>query len=500
MLFEDLSPEQLTELSEFAEKWLRIGLATGPADRLKAEEGIRRIYQAAGILPPLVVWCSSPLAIGLTQAIVQRISSTNGPDWDSFRKNKELVIANIERSIEPARKAVGDNIWHKIKSGVRASVWHSLQHVLETDKLWQEEDYFKGTGYGFSSAWTYHMDTLGEKIRESIGDNVKHLVRDNIFDSINLKVNEPTKAIIYQRLINPNGYHNYSHPNPDFNRIRGIPAALTQVRNYLENAIEANVRITKADINRDTIYEFRSGGPDGFDSREAVGRKGELGENLEDSIGAAVLPSIRDSGYGQLDAERLWNFDYLRSVLGLVKETDALEGHFEIAKTAGWYLPHKHICWISERPTILCINKQNHLHSEDSPAVVYPDGWYIYALNGVRMPDEYVMQPAEQMDLQVILRERNVDIRRELLRKVGVSRMLKYGKEIDRQGSYRLIDMSRIFKGFEVRYAPYLLMESPSVDGSQHLEGVSPECRTVEQAINWRASEVAKNWNPDLLS
>jgi hypothetical protein len=116
------------------------------------------------------------------------------------------------------------------------------------------------------------------------------------------------------------------------------------------------------------------------------------------------------------------------------------------------------------------------------------------------MPDEYVMQPAEQMDLRVILKERNVDIRRELLRKVGVSRMLKFGKEIDHQGSYKLIDMSRLFKGFEIHYAPYLLMESPSVDGAQHLEGVSPDCRTVGQAINWRASEVAKNWNPDLLS
>jgi hypothetical protein len=116
------------------------------------------------------------------------------------------------------------------------------------------------------------------------------------------------------------------------------------------------------------------------------------------------------------------------------------------------------------------------------------------------MKAEYIITPAEQMDPRTILKERNVDIRRELLRKVGVSRMLKFGKEIDRQGRYRLIDMSRLFKGFEIHYAPYLLMESPSVDGAQHLEGVSPDCRTVEQAINWRASEVAKNWKPDLLS
>jgi hypothetical protein len=60
--------------------------------------------------------------------------------------------------------------------------------------------------------------------------------------------------------------------------------------------------------------------------------------------------------------------------------------------------------------------------------------------------------------------------------------------------------MSPVFKGSGIRYAPFLLMQSASVEGARHLEGVSPECRTVEQAINWRASEVADNWDPDLLS
>jgi hypothetical protein len=121
-------------------------------------------------------------------------------------------------------------------------------------------------------------------------------------------------------------------------------------------------------------------------------------------------------------------------------------------------------------------------------------------LNGVVVEARYVLTLAEQLDPEQILKERNVDVRRELLRKVGMTRLLKHGKEIDRQGSYRLIDMSPVLKGSGIRYAPYLLMDSASVAGAQHLEGVSPECRTVEQAINWRASDVAQTWTPEQLS
>ena len=49
--------------------------------------------------------------------------------------------------------------------------------------------------------------------------------------------------------------------------------------------------------------------------------------------------------------------------------------------------------------------------------------------------------------------------------------------------TYELIDMSSIFT--KVQYAPYLLMKNPST-GTMHMEGVHPDCKTVEQALNWR--------------
>jgi len=51
------------------------------------------------------------------------------------------------------------------------------------------------------------------------------------------------------------------------------------------------------------------------------------------------------------------------------------------------------------------------------------------------------------------------------------------------RSEYELIDMSSIFQN--VNYAPYLKMKNLTT-GIYHLEGVGPECITLEDAINYR--------------
>lgn len=118
-------------------------------------------------------------------------------------------------------------------------------------------------------------------------------------------------------------------------------------------------------------------------------------------------------------------------------------------------------------------------------ALAYPDGWGLYCLNGVRVPPQIVTTPAEQLDCQFILKERNAEIRREFVRKAGIEKVCKDlgAKTLDVQDSYELLALN-IGDGLE---RPYLKMKNPSI-GVYHIEGVSPECRTVQQALNWRNS------------
>jgi hypothetical protein len=145
-------------------------------------------------------------------------------------------------------------------------------------------------------------------------------------------------------------------------------------------------------------------------------------------------------------------------------------------------ISYKGISFISEKPKKVHW-KNNSLHNEKGKAVEYPDGYGIYCLNGVRVPEEIVTTSAEKIDPQIMLKEKNAEVRREIVRKIGIERICqKLGAEcIDKQDDYELL----LLDLQDGRKRPYLKMLNPSI-GTYHIEGVSPEIRTVEQALNWR--------------
>jgi hypothetical protein len=74
--------------------------------------------------------------------------------------------------------------------------------------------------------------------------------------------------------------------------------------------------------------------------------------------------------------------------------------------------------------------------------------------------------------------ETNVEIRREIVRKIGIEKICKdlHAKKIDNKDNYELLLLDN---------RPYLKMLNPSI-GVYHIEGVPLECKTVEDALNSR--------------
>ena len=76
MRIEALTPEQESRLGEYRDKWVRIGLATGAADRPAVEAGIREAYRAGGLAPPQVIlWLRSPLAGAVAAIMIAQVRS-----------------------------------------------------------------------------------------------------------------------------------------------------------------------------------------------------------------------------------------------------------------------------------------------------------------------------------------------------------------------------------------------------------------------------------------
>lgn len=90
----------------------------------------------------------------------------------------------------------------------------------------------------------------------------------------------------------------------------------------------------------------------------------------------------------------------------------------------------------------------------------------------------------DNVESKDILRTRNAEIRREIIRRIGIERIcfdLK-AQIIDKQDEYELVLLD--LKDGRVR--PFLKMHNPSVPEIWHIEGVHPAIKTVQDALNYR--------------
>jgi len=185
--------------------------------------------------------------------------------------------------------------------------------------------------------------------------------------------------------------------------------------------------------------------------------------------------------YGQHEAGFLGFYDYFNNVVKLEKQTEKLKGLLIVAQNANWWLPYENICWISERHNV-CKLKEGKIHCDDGPSIAYLDGFEVYGLNGIRVPKEIVMTTWDKLDAKIILKETNAEVRREIVRKIGIEKVCRDlgAKVLDKQGDYELLNLD-----IGDRKRPYLKMLNPSI-GTYHIEGVAPDIDSVEKALNWR--------------
>jgi hypothetical protein len=217
--------------------------------------------------------------------------------------------------------------------------------------------------------------------------------------------------------------------------------------------------------------------------------RASVGDSVWDSVGDSVGASVRASFeegilcnyyYGQHDANWIGFYEFFLKELN-IKGTEKIKPMITIAENIGWWAPYKNFVLVSEKPTVIHRNEQGRLHSFNGPCLEYKDGFCLYRFNGVTVTKE--LAEKKEFTKEDILNEKNADVRREIVRKIGIEKVVEIlqPKVIDSKYGYDLllIDLG------DKRDRPYLRMKNPSID-AVHIEGVSPEIRNVEAALCWR--------------
>ena len=157
---------------------------------------------------------------------------------------------------------------------------------------------------------------------------------------------------------------------------------------------------------------------------------GSLQTSLRDGVAAAIRGLLPGSvgavtWYGQQEAPRVAHHDFWRRS-GLLRyapeDDDVLDLLVALAGATGWWWAFADVCVMAERPTALHmepipnqVHDQCRLHREDGPALQFADGAAVFALHGTVVPS-WVM---EDPDVERIARERNVEVRRCAIERIG---------------------------------------------------------------------------------
>ncbi len=157
--------------------------------------------------------------------------------------------------------------------------------------------------------------------------------------------------------------------------------------------------------------------------------------------------------------------------------TAAAEAYSETTQSAGYWWPNRDFIIACDRPSAINRDKSGRLHNEKAAAISWRDGWGIYLVHGVRVPD-WVIESPEKITIENIEGQTNTEIKRVMIEKFGWDRYAaecgaqiidhdeKYGTLFGRNGAAEFL---RVVNG------------SPEPDGSfrNYILPVAPGCEPL---------------------
>jgi len=272
----------------------------------------------------------------------------------------------------------------------------------------------------------------------------------------------------------------------------------SKMATYRDQAIEVGLKTMSPDeFNEVRVHELTD--------LHRVSRGLEKATNflVFDSPFAAIkqIPSLTPSNaiYGNNDAYWLYTYRFFQKECN-IQGLDIINHLYDLCTEAGWMWMSSDTTIVTKMPVDMRMIRKpaenargflDVLHCYTGLALEYADGTGVYAINGVRIPAQYkhLMEALpKEVPASEVLVISNTEIRSELLKKIGIERAFDslQKKSLDKKtikvgGEYELFSV--VFPNDSVRI--YLQGECPS-NKEKFYEAVSPDCRTVEQALSFR--------------
>jgi hypothetical protein len=459
-----ITGEEREKMAAHCELWIQRAFRTEQADPQLIEEAIKGIYRAANLAEPRVILAPSPFAMAMAGGVAAVWWYLR--ENDLLDKGKQQAINRAAAILAATDGATYDETWAATWAATRAvpyvAILPTTHHAtmdatyIETRRATHEAT-DTATNIATIVATEYPTEDATHAATFAAPDDaVSDATRDASKDSTRVA---PPAAIYY--------------------------AAEATTRAATNAATEAVAYAATDEDWRVLAASF-------------------VGEEWAQA--ALLIPTLmyKVCQHGNTSVPNECYLTAERDILGLKLAPHAVYAYWEQAAiNGGFRWMHHRFCLVSDFPEVLRVNASKQPHAELGPSHRWRDGWSLWYLNGVEVEQWMAESHPDDMDARRVLQVENVSQRRELIRRLGieriVSRLAPTVLDTERRevgGEYRLLAVE-MNHGEPWRF---LQMVNQST-GAFHIEAVPRECETVRHALNWRASQnIDEEWFPTILS
>ncbi|MHA1303734.1 MAG: DUF6745 domain-containing protein [Candidatus Heimdallarchaeaceae archaeon] len=426
-----LTNKQRLKLKEYDEKYITIGISTERINPLEAKAIINNFYKH--ILKrekPKIKIFANPVKAYLFC-------------W-YYKFYKKLFLLKLKKAKYNLNEV---EVEHEVKNEVRNEVEHEVKNEVRNEVEHEVNNEVR--------------NEVEHEVNNEVRNEVYNEIRNEVSDEIYSEVENEIKNEVWAEVGNEVDNEVWAHVGYEVN---------SKVRSEIWNEVEIEVW---NEVNSEV--------------RNEVGDGNEVWNEIRNEVKKHNI-SYFSYLYGNLEASYFAYYSFINEVLGVqFKKQKQYDIYKETLKLHFIY-PLKNICVLSERPIEIHRNGRGQLHADGKPAVKYAGGFELYRLNGVRVPKWLVMTPPGKIDAKKALEEKNVDVQREIIRKIGVERVLKAvnAKEID---VYTHPEIGMTYKLYRLKLEEidrkYLKFEHASMSGVYYCQPVPPETEKAMHGLAW---------------
>src|SRR3990167_4648123 len=391
-----LTEKQKSQIDAWADKWIEIGLRTGEIDLQTFTEGTKEAYGFAGIpWHSNVIVVDNPLVMALAAPIAGLILNNiavRGAVGGAVRGTVGNAVGG----------AVGDAVGGAVRDAVRGAV-HDAVHGAVVGAV--------GDAVG---------DAVNGAVGDAVGDAVDNAVRDAVDDAVRGAVGD---------------------------------AVVDAVHGAVHDAVRGAVRVAVGDAVGDAVGgavrdAVRGAVDDAVGDAVGIAVGGAVDAAVDDAVGNLSVDSVRKAildNYRKYLGGQFWvggwywgnaYVTFFRDVCDLELSQDILgrmKAYEKINTSACVWYPHERFIMVSKRPKTINLElvdpnikrgwNSHRLHNETGTSIEW-DGFALYHIHGVRVP-EYVVMRSEEITVLAIESETNAEVRRIMMEKYGYERYMR---------------------------------------------------------------------------